>query len=100
MSYGLQIWDANGNLEVDTTSRMCRFVGKFTFTNKRPILNSLGTPLTVEEVFVYPGVSGDGSWAVTGIGINGFILIGTDKLTVIKLAGYDTSILTFSLFRL
>jgi len=53
VAYGLRIWDASGNLTLDTTDRITRFVTRIT----------PGTiaPLTTVNYSV-PGIADDGTW--------------------------------------
>jgi hypothetical protein len=53
MSYGMRIWDASGNLTLDTTDRLTRFVTSIT-------PGTIGPSVTVS--YYVPGIADDGTW--------------------------------------
>ena len=53
MSYGLKVWDASGNLTLDTTDRLTRFVTSIT-------PGSISVSTTVS--YSVPGIVDDGTW--------------------------------------
>lgn len=56
MAYGLRTYDSAGNVVVDITDRLTRFVGSYSI--------SVGANTTI---FVsVPGMTNDGTWAYTG----------------------------------
>lgn len=54
MSYGLRVWDSFGNLTVDVSDRLNRYVG--TYSANVPGNSTVFVPV--------PGVSLDGTWEV------------------------------------
>lgn len=56
MSYGLRVWNAAGQLVLDTTDRLTRHHSRYSLT-----LGALGTS---QDVYV-SGMSDDGTWAVS-----------------------------------
>lgn len=53
MSYGLRVWDAGGNLTLDTTDRITRFVTSIT-------PGTIAASTTVS--YSVPGIVDDGTW--------------------------------------
>jgi hypothetical protein len=53
MSYGMRIWDASGNLTLDTTDRLTRFVTSIT-------PGTIAPQATVS--YSVPGIVDDGTW--------------------------------------
>jgi len=64
MSFGLQLWDSAGNLSLDASSRLNRWVGDYAGSRNNP---NPGTNVTtfVDDVWdiSVPGIANDGSWA-------------------------------------
>jgi len=54
MAYGLNVWDASGNVRLDTTDREVRFVALYTGTTA----GNSTTTITVS------GMSNDGTWGL------------------------------------
>jgi hypothetical protein len=53
MSYGIRVWDASGNLTLDTTDRLTRFVTSIT-------PGTIAPQATVS--YSVPGIVDDGTW--------------------------------------
>jgi hypothetical protein len=64
MAYGLQIFDSSGNLEVDISSRLSRYVGSISFTPNPPV--NISDPLNT-QIVSFTGIAPDNTWALTGI---------------------------------
>jgi hypothetical protein len=95
MSYGLQVFNANGVLEVDSSSRLTRIVSTFTF-NTASGTNASPAIITI----TYAGIALDGTWGITPIGMNGTAVLTANTITISKYASYDATTNTITLFRM
>lgn len=64
MAYGLKIYDASGNIRLDTTDRECRFVGLYTGS----VAASSTSNISVT------GMSNDGTWGINELSYSNFYL--------------------------
>jgi hypothetical protein len=90
MAYGLQVFDSSGNLEIDVSSRLSRFVGIYYFNSA--IDQTIDITVT--------GIVNDGTWMVTQIGEAGSIEIFTGYVRLKLSHFYNTNVNFFMVFRL
>lgn len=70
MSYGLQLWDSAGNLSLDTTSRLTRYVASFSGTIDARDYSHPNPYMLMQLNIGVSGIANDGTWGVmlTGVG--------------------------------
>lgn len=104
MAYGLQVFDSSGNLEVDVSSRLSRYIGSVTF---QTALFDFSSEAPKPQNINFTGISNDGTWFVgnlpgsIGIQINtGYITVYSTYLSYLE-GYYDpaTRIITLDIFR-
>jgi hypothetical protein len=64
MAYGLKVYDASGNVRLDTTDRECRYVGFYTGS----VASSSTSNIAVT------GMSNDGTWGINELSYSNFFL--------------------------
>ncbi len=95
MAYGLQLWDSSGNLTLDTSDRLSRWVASYSATTWVPTSwagSYYGYMMTVSGVDIYyflydmtidipvPGMANNGSWVVMGVpftNVSSIVISGT-----------------------
>jgi|LakMenEpi03Aug12_release.lakeMendotaPanAssembly.Ray.scaffolds.fasta_scaffold2009148_1 hypothetical protein len=90
MAYGLQVFDSSGNLEVDISSRLSRFVSIYYFNSAIDQTININVPNIVD----------DGTWMVSQIGEAGSVQIFTGYVQIKTSHFYNTSVDFFMVFRL
>ena len=89
MSFGLQTLNSSGVVDVDISSRLCRFVGTYVFS----------TTFDGVQYINVPGLTTDGTWFTTNVGRGGsvslianYVLVeagayynGADSITVFRM---------------
>ena len=89
MAYGLRTYDSAGNVVVDITDRLTRFVGSYSI--------SVGANTTI---FVsVPGMTNDGTWAYIGDVDYMSITISTNGLSVQNVSTNTAYSTTLQVFR-
>jgi len=93
VAYGLRVWDANGNIRLDTADRECRFVAFYTGAV------AAGSAVTVPV----SGMSTDGTWGLNELGTENFdvslsLLSGEFRLT--NSSNYQTHPYKVQVFRI
>jgi len=76
VSYGLQVFDAVGNIKIDVSGRLFRPIG------------SVSVKDNLTKNYAYPGIVDDGTWFLVPDAT------GTNFGTGAKFTGFDLSILT------
>lgn len=61
MAYGLQVFDSSGNLEVDVSSRLSRYMGTIVFQENGP--EDTSYPPNSQNIN-FTGITNDGSWFI------------------------------------
>jgi|LakMenE01Jun11ns_1017448.scaffolds.fasta_scaffold9702976_2 hypothetical protein len=66
MAYGLQVFDSSGNLEVDISSRLSRYMGKIDLAMTAAMVNSTDWPYNKYHGTVsFPDIVDDGTWMLS-----------------------------------
>ena len=87
MAAGLQVWDASGNIILDTTDITFRYMGSTTFTNNPAADVVVSTPGTVAGTY----------FATCDLG---FPVVGTNQVVIKPQFGSGTPTVTLHLFRI
>ena len=93
MAYGLQIWDASGNVRLDTSDREFRYVAFYTGS----VSASSSTNVSVS------GLTNDGTWGLNETqGSNLFLelSIGTNQFTVTNTNSFNSGTYNVQVFRI
>ena len=93
MSYGLRVWDTSGNLTLDITDRLTRFVSStvVSFTTTSP----------ESDKYVYvTGLTNDGKWFVSSSTFMVKTAIEPGRVAVRKLHRSSTASSTITVFKI
>jgi hypothetical protein len=93
MAYGLQVWNSNGVIRLDTTDREFRYVAQYT--------GSISANSTI--TITLTGLSTDGTWGINEQSEYGFstnVSIGTNTITVQNTNTYQSSTYSIQVFRI
>jgi len=96
MSYGLQVFNPSGGIEIDTSSRLTRIIATIAFDANKGV--QYGAPYLT--TIYYSGITTDGTWATSEIGSAGYVQVITGGIEIRKYYEYDTTILSLKLFRI
>tara|TARA_R110000787_G_scaffold104873_1_gene212246 strand:- start:479 stop:760 length:282 start_codon:yes stop_codon:yes gene_type:complete len=93
MAYGLNVWDASGNVRLDTSDREFRYVAFYTGS----VSASSSTNVSVS------GLTNDGTWGLNETqGSNLFLelSIGTNQFTVTNTNSFNSGTYNVQVFRI
>ena len=93
MAYGLQIWDASGNVRLDTSDRECRYVGFFTGS----VSSSSSVAVTVS------GMATDGTWGLNELAYSNFyvsVSMGSGQFVISNADQYNSHDYKVQVFRI
>lgn len=92
MSYGLRVWDASGNLTLDISDRLTRFVGTYSvsFTVNGP---------EADKLISVSGMVNDGTWFASG-DRQASATVEAGQIRVKKTYAYSTLTATILVFRI
>lgn len=93
MAYGLKIYDASGNIRLDTTDRECRYVGLFT--------GSVGSSSSV--TVTVSGMSTNGTWGLNELAYSNFyvsVSMGSGQFVVSNADQYNSHDYEVQVFRI
>ena len=93
MAYGLNVWDASGNVRLDTSNREFRYVAFYTGS----VSASSSTNVSVS------GLTNDGTWGLNETqGSNLFLelSIGTNQFTVTNTDSFNSGTYNVQVFRI
>tara|TARA_R110002153_G_scaffold105017_2_gene243219 strand:+ start:181 stop:462 length:282 start_codon:yes stop_codon:yes gene_type:complete len=93
MAYGLQIWDASGNVRMDTTDREVRFVAYYTGS----------TAANSSTTISVAGLSNDGTWGLndTAYGnVDASLSIGSGEFTHTNSNSFNAVNYSIQVFRI
>lgn len=93
MAYGLNVWDASGNVRLDTSDREFRYVAFYTGS----VSASSSTNVSVS------GLTNDGTWGLNETqGSNLFLelSIGTNQFTVTNTDSFNSGTYNVQVFRI
>ena len=85
MSHGLRVYNSSGQITLDLTDRLARFIGTFSY----PPIPARGT-----VTFSVPGITNDGTWFYSGLGFflsNLRFSVSAGSLSVTNISHYGTS---------
>lgn len=86
MGQGLQVWDASGNIILDTSDQTFRYMGVYTFTANPSADVTVSTPGTVADIY----------FATCD---TGFPVVGTDQVVIKPQFGSGTGTKNLYIFR-
>ena len=93
MSYGLRVWDASGNITVDITDRLTRFVLSST-------VSFTATSAEADKYIYVDGMIADGTWFVSSSAFQARATVENGRVAVKKLypfSQYSTVITVFKI---
>lgn len=100
MAYGLQVFDSSGNLEIDISSRLGRFIQNIRFIPNIPEWFAANNTMSI----YYPGISNDGTWVIINANMGiGFSLDTTNYIIISISYGVSTNsdnTCSFDIFRI
>ena len=93
MSYGLRVWDASGNLMVDVTDRLTRFVTSATV--------SFTTTSAEPDKYIYiTGMVNDGTWFVSSSAFQARAIVESGRVAVKKLYSFRAMTTVITIFKI
>jgi hypothetical protein len=82
MTYGLQVFDSGGNLEIDISSRLAKLIGTVqAVIPSQPYASSI-----TYQTYTFMGISNDGNWFIFGLTDGIGITINNNSFTL-KIGG-------------
>ena len=93
MAYGLQVWDANGNVRLDTSDREFRYVAFYTGS----VSANSSANVSVS------GLTNDGTWGLNetqGSNLYLELSIGTNQFTVTNTGSFSSGTYNVQVFRI
>ena len=62
MAQGLQVWDSNGNIQLDTANRITTFIGTYNITKANPRLTVTNDLFLTNTAFFAKAYTSTSSW--------------------------------------